>query len=309
MLSFNILLLTITKIITICIADYTDNQYVDYYEEQYYDAGEADNGSIEPTFTGNCIQSTKQSNINLTMLRTGTWIPYSAMKLRKMYLTPFFNPYKSLNCLKFEITFNSKDNFIKVKYICDSVINDKSNDNCNFEFKYLLNGSILYDQNSYNCESNMKMNDVSIIRTDYENYIIIHGCKMKQKDNTYKQGFWILVKSLAVNSLVRKEIYETIEEIHNIELIEFEMNTNETIKKCDCSMSCEYSVCFTDKVFFKLNDGKIVSVTTFKFLEELKKYLPMEITLMVFAILSFFSTALMFMQYTKLHCFDLSKVD
>lgn len=306
MLSFSLLLI-FTQIISICLGDYTENQYIDYYENQYYDeGGNFDKEVMEPTFMGNCSKSTKQSNINLTMIKTGIWTPYIFMKLQKMYLTPFFNPYKSLNCIKFEITINS--NFIKIKYICDSVLS-KIKDDCIFEFKFLLNGSIFYDQNSYNCESNKKMNDVSIIRTDYENFIIIRGCKNKQKDNTFKQGFWVLVKSLALTAVVRKEINETIEEIHDMELIEFEMNTNETIKTCDCSLACGYSVCYTEKFLYKLNDGKIVTATTFKLLEELKKYLPMEITVRIFAILSFFSTALMFMQYTKLHCYDLAKVD
>lgn len=305
MLSFPILLI-LTKIISICLGDYTENQYLDYYENQYYDeGGNFDREVMEPSFMGNCSKSTKQSTINLTKLQTGIWTPYMFMKLRKMYLTPFFNPYKSLNCIKFQITYNS--NFIKIKYICDSLLSKSKND-CIFEFKFFLNGSIFYDENSYNCESNKKMNDVSIIRTDYENFIIIRGCKNKQKDSTFKQGFWVLVKSHQLTDFVKKEIYETIKEIHEME-VEFEMITNETINVCDCQLACGYSVCYTEKFLYKLNDGKIVTASTFKLLEELKKYLPMEITLRIFAVLSFFSTALMFMQYTKLHSYDLAKVD
>lgn len=38
MLSFSLLLI-FTKIIPICLGDYTENQYIDYYENQYYDEG------------------------------------------------------------------------------------------------------------------------------------------------------------------------------------------------------------------------------------------------------------------------------
>lgn len=121
---------------------------------------------------------------------------WTGVKLSDMHgvaLSPLFIPYSKLSCTEFIITQLDDEQGISLgmKHFLKNSFD--------FEFYFNATGWIKYKER-YGCENNsLQVDNIRILRTDYENYMFIYACLEPARNlpdapiHTY--GYLVLVKS------------------------------------------------------------------------------------------------------------------
>lgn len=200
------------------------------------------------TFIDDCWESNK-TDIDLSKIATGLWFPsvfYSYAKER--YLTPFFNPLSSLKCLTFWISYEKTQRVLTIQFRCNNEI--RRNSSCSdFSFNFTKSGlkySADPDQ-QYNCNSKLQSPNVTIITTDYQNYIAIYGCKNIHDFRSHVDGLWILVRNVTKTQANDTTLMNFRENNYNLVLDVENYNSDNFTGVCNCSEMCLYQVCQIDE--------------------------------------------------------------
>lgn len=227
---------------------------------------------------GECSHPEKIKDFQINKIKAGDWYPYGLTKVRDIYLSPFFNPYESLNCLKFQFINDIWFQQIRFKFQCNK---NQTGEQCNqFEFQVSKDNQFQYiGQETYDCHADLKMMNITIIGTDYDNFMIFYGCYQNDAEG-HTIGIYVLVSSYLVPKTVEENIFKILNTINfpindssYFEILEYSNKT----KDCDCSMECEYEVCFGN---YSNADFAVAEVALISFIQIDKFLSSTEISLM-----------------------------
>lgn len=171
-----------------------------------------------------CRNATIADGLDLTKIRSGDWVIHKMMTFVTGDDKSIFEDYYGVPaCTVFTTSLKKGLGLLNVKYRCNSPSAYHSK-NCRNDFNFKLTGGDLdysqddcskRDQSSYNFKDFEP--PTKIIDTDYENYIVIFGCK-KVKNNEAVIGFdfglMVLVKPDADPS-ISAAIHQSIQRVHN----------------------------------------------------------------------------------------------
>lgn len=195
--------------------------------------------------SGKCSYPEELEDLQISKIKVGDWYPYGLSKIRDEYLSPFFNPFGTLNCLKIEIKYNFMFQCLHFEYKCNTNETDEITNCFKYEFGLSHQNQFQYIGDSYDCHPDLKMMNITIIGTDYSNFIILFGCN--EKDSEHTNGIYVLISSYMIPKTVENNIFKILNKIqqpvNDSSYFEILKKSNK-IENCDCSLECKYKVCF-----------------------------------------------------------------
>lgn len=208
---------------------------------------------------GICSYPEQLQDVQINEIQTGEWYPYGLTKVRDIYMSPFFNSFGSLNCIKIDIVYSASDMWpiLYIGYNCNKDRKGEVLGNCfGFGLTISQDNQLQYGSGYKGCHPDLKMN-VSIIGTDYKHFIVLFGCY--ENDPGHTNGVYVFVKSVTVPKTVEERIFGILNKVNipvnDSSYFETLDSSNGT---CDCSLECKYEICFGNyslKHLFDENNG------------------------------------------------------
>lgn len=203
---------------------------------------------------GRCHFPYANRTFQFARIREGLWIPLAYLRPSDNHLHPFVSPYGPLRCLRVMSHYEPTTGWLALTYGCAP--NLTSPFQWNYRFEFLPNKRIFY-RDRYGCHRRRRLQRTVIADTDYDSYLLLHGCQSNFQKLVRANGLMVLVRSLDVDWKVQRAIQSyTHQVVHpNTKLIYWNDSTSED--ECQCAEAAQSFVFCDPKYRFRRDPDRV----------------------------------------------------
>ncbi|KFB40838.1 complement component C8 gamma chain-like protein [Anopheles sinensis] len=179
--------------------------------------------------------------IRLESIRQGHWIPLALLQHSDNHLHPFVSPYGPLRCLRVMTRYDPTLKWLSLSYGCRE--NASSPWRWDYRFEFLPNKRIIY-RDRYGCTGARQLRRTVIADTDYENFLLLHGCQSNGERYLRANGLMVLVRTLAISDAVRSAIENyTHRVLQTPSQLTYLNSESADAAPCNCSVANGFAFC------------------------------------------------------------------